>query len=362
MKRLKVVVYAICKNESTYVKQWMRSMSEADEVIVTDTGSSDDTVEQLRQAGAKVYIEQIDPWRFDEARNRSLGHVPDDTDICVCTDLDEAFEPGWRKRLEKGWEPGTTMVNYLYNWSLKEDGSPDVQFQYFKIHARDQYIWQYPVHECLKYIGQGPEQKLFIENVVLNHYQDRQKSRSSYLGLLETAVDEMPDDSRMRYYLGREYMYKGEWQKCRDTLEAYLNLPSSRWKEERCAAMRWIAKSCYRMGRTEQAYQWYFRAVGECPGMRDAYIECAQMAYSLADWDTVFYMVRSALKIKEKTLGFTNMGYSWDYTPYDLLAISSYHLGLYDLSYEYAQKAAKIAPGKKRLIDNVKVIMQKMKS
>ena len=48
---MRVCVYAISKNESTFVKRWMNSMQEADEVIVLDTGSTDDTVEQLRRLG-----------------------------------------------------------------------------------------------------------------------------------------------------------------------------------------------------------------------------------------------------------------------------------------------------------------------
>ena len=85
---MKIVVYAICKNESKFVDRWMNSMSEADLVVVLDTGSTDDTVERLRTRGAVVTGETVSPWRFDTARNRSLELVPEDTDICVCTDLD----------------------------------------------------------------------------------------------------------------------------------------------------------------------------------------------------------------------------------------------------------------------------------
>ena len=101
MGNCKVCVYAICKNEGQFVQRWMRSMSEADLVVVLDTGSTDDTAELLRQAGAQVTVEKIEPWRFDTARNRSLELVPEDMDICVCTDLDEVFHPGWRERLER---------------------------------------------------------------------------------------------------------------------------------------------------------------------------------------------------------------------------------------------------------------------
>ena len=49
-----VVVYAICKNESQFVERWMNPMSEADKIVVLDTGSSDDTVNRLRSKGAYV--------------------------------------------------------------------------------------------------------------------------------------------------------------------------------------------------------------------------------------------------------------------------------------------------------------------
>ena len=88
---MRIAVYAICKNESQFVDRWMDSMSEADQVVVLDTGSTDDTVERLKKRGAQVTVELISPWRFDVARNRSLDLVSEDTDICVCTDLDEVF-------------------------------------------------------------------------------------------------------------------------------------------------------------------------------------------------------------------------------------------------------------------------------
>ena len=101
MGKLKVVVYAICKNESAFVNRYVDSMQEADEIIVLDTGSSDDTVMKLKKRGVIVYQKKINPWRFDTARNDSLALVPEDADICVCTDLDDVLEKGWRDTLEQ---------------------------------------------------------------------------------------------------------------------------------------------------------------------------------------------------------------------------------------------------------------------
>ena len=85
MNKLKVCVYSICKDEEQFIDRWVDSMREADIIIVTDTGSTDNTVEKLRQRGVTVFIDVITPWRFDKARNSCLGQIPGDVDICVST-------------------------------------------------------------------------------------------------------------------------------------------------------------------------------------------------------------------------------------------------------------------------------------
>jgi len=369
MSGLKICVYAICKNEASFVDSWMDSMNEADLIVVTDTGSEDDTVEKLKKRGAIVYVDIVKPWRFDVARNISLDHVPEDVDICVCTDLDERFEPGWRKRLEEAWVNHKPVNKgafaktgrYLYNWSLKADGTPDIQFYYFKVHQRKDFRWKCPVHEFVQYCGKLPLETIYIDGMVLSHYPDPAKSRGSYLSLLELAVAEAPGDERMRYYLGREYMYKSKWIESIKTLKEYLLLPTATWCDERCAAMRWIARSYYRLGKIKEAYQWYFKAIAEVPGMRDPYVEFAKICYEQSDWPMAYYLTLEALKVKEKSRTFVNMGYSWDYTPDDLCAIAAYRLGLYSESQDHAKAALLFAPDNERLKSNLKLIQAAIK-
>jgi glycosyltransferase involved in cell wall biosynthesis len=366
MKRYTVCVYAICKDEAMFADRWMDSMSEADLVVVTDTGSSDQTVEKLRSRGAIVHTERVHPWRFDAARNLSLDHVPEDADICVCTDLDEYFTPGWRERLEAAWrenEPHQAgacarMGRYLYNWRLKPDGSPDVQFHCLKVHDRTGFRWRYPVHEHIKYEGRLPLKSVFIEGMVLNHAPDPAKSRSSYLPLLELAVSEDPSSDRMRYYLGREYMYGGAWQKCIDTLTAYLALPNATWNEERCAAMRHIASSFRNLGRTDEASRWFFRAIAEAPHMREPYVEFAWLCYKLGEWPMVYFLSEAALAIPNKSATYINMGYAWDATPSDLSAVAAFRLGLMETALERARAALAHAPDDPRLRANLRLIEQ----
>ena len=45
----KICVYAICKNEINNLEKWVDSMSEADYIVVLDTGSTDGSYEWLKK-------------------------------------------------------------------------------------------------------------------------------------------------------------------------------------------------------------------------------------------------------------------------------------------------------------------------
>ena len=117
--KYKICVYAICKNESKWIDRWLNNMSEADYIVVLDTGSTDNSYEILKNDPRVTRVEQkiITPWRFDVARNESMKLVPEDTDIYVCTDFDEIFEPGWATVLQNNWTPEDTRCYYTYAWS-----------------------------------------------------------------------------------------------------------------------------------------------------------------------------------------------------------------------------------------------------
>ncbi|NLC17046.1 MAG: glycosyltransferase [Clostridiales bacterium] len=352
--KYKIVVYAIAKDEEQFVDRWMDSMSEADEVVVLDTGSSDNTVKKLKARGAKVYQKSISPWRFDAARNESLKLVSKDADICVCTDLDEVFNKGWRAILEKAWQPDAKQARYLYNWSLDAQGKPLIWFYYFKIHSRHNFVWQNPVHEYLKYTG-SDYKAIYIDGIVLNHYPDPNKSRSCYLPLLELAVQENPEDDRSWYYLGREYVFLGQYDQSIQTLQKYLSLKSD-FAQERCAAMRDIAKCYLNKSDYLTAYKYYIMAIAHCPYMREAYVELALAAYYNKDYTTVFFMAEQAQNIKQDSKTYINQSYAWDSALPDIASVACFELKLYDKAYYYAKQAFGLNQNDTRIKDNYELI------
>ncbi|MGH4050118.1 MAG: tetratricopeptide repeat-containing glycosyltransferase [Clostridium sp.] len=355
--KYKICVYAICKNEEKFVDRWMDHVSNADIVVVVDTGSTDNTINKLKERGAIVYSMNINPFRFDYSRNECLKYIPSDIDICVSSDLDDVIEDGWREHLENVWTSETTRGSYLYNWSLNEDGSPSVQYTWSRIHARHGYKWIYPTHEILEYQGVGLEKEVYITGLVYNHKPDVSKNRSLNLPLLKLALKENPDSSRNLYYLGREYMFNSNWDDCILTLKKYLKLPTSNWDDERCSAMRFIAKSYYQKKEILKAKKWFHKAVGESISLREPYIDLSLLAYDEKDWISVYYFANEALKIKEKSFSFANDANAWDSTPYDLAALGCYNLNMITRAIEFSKEAIKLSPTNERLLTNHKIYL-----
>jgi len=357
MNKYKVCVYAISKNEEKFVDRWVNSMKEADEIYVLDTGSNDNTVKKLKELGVKVEQKIINPWRFDNARNESLKLVPEDTDICICTDLDEVFVKGWRKKLEEIWDKEITRLAYNYNWLLDENNNPRVNFYIEKIHNRNDYKWTHPVHEVLTYIGKYKENKKYTNEITVNHYPDTNKSRGSYLPLLELSVKENPDDDRNVHYLGREYMYYGKWNESIDTLIKHLKLPTATWKDERCASMRFIARCYQRLNRFDEARMWLDKAMLEAPHLRDPFVERAILEYSQDNLKEVKKYCLKALEIREHPKTYINEVFSWDHTIDDLLSICYFYENDFDKALIHINNALKFLPNDERLLNN-KILME----
>lgn len=347
---MKISVYAICKNEEKFAARWAASMQEADQVVVLDTGSTDGTVEQLRQAGVQVYEKKIEPWRFDVARNEALALVDDDTDICICTDLDEVFSGPWREKVEQVWQPDVNWMRCRFVWSFQPDGSEGLVYWHTRIHGRRGFRWVHPVHEALE--CDHPGRVVDLQGVQLLHYADPEKPRRQYLSLLELAVQEEPDSDRNVHYLGREYLYYGRWDDCIATLQHHLQMPNARWKEERCASMRYIGQAFLAKGEPRAAECWFLQAAAEAPDLREPWLGLARCGYEQKDWELTAWAAERCLRIKERSKTYVSEADAWGAEPYDFLSLGLFYTGRPRQALEAVEQALALAPWNDRLKKN----------
>ena len=127
------------------------------------------------------------------------------------------------------------------------------------------------------------------------------------------------------------------------------------WKDERCASMRFIARSYRYLEKYKEAIYWYEKAIIEAPYLRDPYVELALLYYELKDWEKVIFYSDKALEIKESAKSYINEQFSWDHTIYDLKSISYYYLNNKEKALENINIALTYASEDERLLNNKKV-------
>ncbi len=352
----KICVYAIAKNEIKFVDRFFESVKEADYVCVLDTGSIDGTFEKFKQLGVITQQKKYKNFRFDVARNDSMKLIPNDTDICVCVDIDEYFEKGWSDILRQNWRDVVGRVRYRYTWNFNPDGSEGIVFMADKIHKNGAYKWKYPVHEILVPTNNQNLQYLDLKNIKLYHKADDTKSRSNYLPLLKMSVKENPFDDRNVHYLGRELMFHGQYKQAIEMLKYHLTLPTATWVDERCASMRYIAK-CYEHLGDMQNEEYYLKlAILEAAHTREPYLELAILYYKQQKYLDCALTLENMFKIKERYLNYISSPECWSAMPYDYLSMCYYYLGVYLKSAKALTEAITLSD-EKRLKDNLKCIL-----
>lgn len=278
--------------------------------------------------------------------------IPEDFDICVSLDLDEVMRPGWKENILKVWNDNTTRLHYTYNW-LIENNVAKISFYSDKIHKRKGAFWVNPVHEIVKF--HEPETIVTTDDVIIDHYPDKNKSRKSYLPLLELSIKEDPKNDRNMHYLGREYMYYGKWNDAIDTLIKHLKMKSATWSDERCASMRFIARCYKNLQRYDEALMWLEKAIKEAPYLRDPYAEIALLYYSLEDYKMVIYYANKALEINYNPKTYINEIFSYDETLNDILSISYYYENDLNNAIKNANIALEINPNNERIKENLTI-------
>lgn len=333
----KICVYAIAKNESQFVERWIDSMQEADYIVVLDTGSKDDTFEKLKNDSRITRVEQkiINPWRFDVARNESLKLVPDDANILICTDLDEILHAGWAEALRKNWIDGFhERCYYQYIWSHAEDGAPARIFWYDKIHNRN-WLWKHPVHEMLYNIDGKTgdyvnEHSLRLWNeIILEHFPDYNKSRSTYLPLLELRAEENPDDYYGLFYLSHEYFYQKLYDKSIEILKKIINEYKDHYSSiDLAAAYLFLGDNYRNKGDKFKAIYYYNLGIKTDPSYRECYLNAAEIYNELQMYKVALAYVETALEKTYRHFTWVERDFSYKGQPADIMSIALYYIAI----------------------------------
>lgn len=344
--RLKVAVYTIAKNEAIHARAFAESVKDADEVLVLDTGSTDETIELLHDVNVVKGL--INPWRYDHARNFALNLVGD-VDVCIAMDMDEVLVPNWRSIIENAWTPATAQLSYRFRVSEK------TVFYNNKIHARHGFFWDHPVHECLKRDVRTEGDLTKTDEEIILHRPLREGNSIKHLEMLAYAVKQYPDCGRMCFYYARDLFNAHRWQECIDQFSKYIDKHDSRQgAAERCYAKRLVARCMEELKRPSEASEWHFAAIQENAEYRDNWMEYGHYLYRQCKYAQAYAMYCVVPKISKNRSTFGSDDTLWGAPPHDWASLAASRAGLKEQAVLECAKALEYEPNNTRIQENLK--------
>lgn len=277
--------------------------------------------------------------------------IPRDTDICVCTDFDEVFEPGWAQVLRDNWRPEDTRCHYTYAWSHNDLGEPQDVFKYDKIHTLD-YHWIFPVHEVLMPNDLSKPEKVFDaeDHIYLHHLQDKTKDRTNYIDLLKQSVKERPDNAHCRMLLAREYLVKQDYNTAREEYLACLEYKDIKEPKNKLILLEVL-------GRLGELYYWctnekgkglqyFLQFMKEDPTYREPYFCLADIYNYEGLYQLSIATTKAGLENSVRHYSWVERADFWIAKGEELLLHSYYALKDYKNGVKYGKIAYKHNPNK----------------
>jgi len=339
---VKIAVYAIAKNEAANVEGWYESAKEADEIVLLDTGSTDDTFELSKSLGIKTDQVIIDPWRFDHARNKALELVSDDIDFCIALDLDERLQPNWREAFKKV-NPLTTRIKY--HMTYFSDDEKIMWYWANRCHHRQKYFWQYAIHEQPTRFGKEVTQLL---NFDVHHIPDEDKTRN-YLEMLKEYTELYPLIARYSLMYAKELLHQEYYDEAFEEFNRYFTLDDERKNVDYADIYRWM--SMCKKDRLE-----YLLKSLKYSARRETYVDIANHYNDRNMWEEALKYFDLAFVITEYPVDFTSFQYAWGELPFGVASMAAMNLQQYDRAERYIEEGLRHYPDSERLANNRKLI------
>jgi len=205
---MKLSACMIVKNEEKMLEKTLPSLSRHAEIILVDTGSSDNTIEVAKKHGAKVYYF---PWinDFSAARNESLKHASGDWIIWIDADefMKEEDLKGLKDILANSKENAHSLNLYESEIGECEKKSGYRRIKVFRNGQGAHFVR--PINEQLA----DKDGKVLSSTeipVCIYHWgtnldeQKMREKRERYVKLYSQALEKAPDDAYLHCLLANK--------------------------------------------------------------------------------------------------------------------------------------------------------------
>ena len=161
-----IALNVIAKDEGKYIKEFLKKHKEFfdDIVVVVDKRTQDNTADEAKEAGARVFFEE---WKddFSKLRNRALNETDPRIQWILKLDVDEELSEEAMKNLRKlCLDDRYDAYEFIIDNKVTKDAYP--QLRLFR--KLPQIRWEGIVHEVIRGI---PKERIKRTNYKIIHYQ-----------------------------------------------------------------------------------------------------------------------------------------------------------------------------------------------
>ena len=267
---MKLSACLIVKNEKDHIETVLNSLEGFDEIIVCDTGSTDNTVEIAKRFTSKVYTDYTWNDDFAEARNHALSKCTGDWVLSI--DADEVLEEGG---LDKIREIIASATEHQFHFSVHMTAEKTGQTHTLPRVFRNNGLvrWVGSAHETLH-----PIQKNATDIVITYGYSTAHElDPDRMMRILEKSVKSDKVTPRDLYYHAREFYYRGDYEASGKRFEDYVAVAT--WIPEKADALLYIARGYFQLQRGNEAREICREAIMLNPDFKEALSFMAELHF-----------------------------------------------------------------------------------
>lgn len=264
---MKISASMIVKNEEKVLATALDSISGVDEIVIIDTGSTDNTIEIAKKYTDKVYSGAEYNWQdnFAYHRNQSLDRCSGDWILIIDADehLDNSIEE-IREFLESVPDDKTAVFFNTVSTNVK-----NTEHKSIRLFRNNRGIkWHGAAHN---YLDNKSADAVDSEFTIYYGYSPaHQLDPDRTFRILKKYVEDNPDALRERYYLAREYYYKRDCETALEHFDIYIQ--KSEALAEIADAYMLSAYCFFNLGMFEDARESCIKAIIINPDFKEPFI------------------------------------------------------------------------------------------
>lgn len=339
----------IVKDEEAILSRCLDSVKNiVDEVIILDTGSTDNT-----KAIASKYTNLIFDfeWIDNFATARNIAFSKATMDYILWLDADDVIETEDCKnfmKLKETIDLSIDSVTMNYNLAFDEYGNVSFSSRRNRLVKREKnFRWIGAVHEYLEVYGNIIHSEIAITHKSISHDSDR--NLNIYEKRLKGGEVFSPRDL---YYFANELLDHKIYERAAKFYENFLNTKKG-WIEDNISSCGKLADCYYNLGDKENELKSILRSFTYGTPRAEF---CCRLGFHLLEIGDIkaaiiWYKLATQLEETKKQLGFYNPIFS-TWLPHLQLCVCYDRIGNHKLAYLHNEVALQYRPGDQSILNN----------